>query len=156
MGVNPVRKVRFRGNLSIKYKWEQLLYRSYKEFAPIRKGAGALPHGEAGLSKGVKRQRLNQKRIKKSEFQKKVYQVVKKIAPGKTMTYKEVAEAVGSPQAWRAVGNVLNKNSDPEIPCHRVIRADGKIGGYNKGVKKKILILRKEARLHNKFQSLQR
>ncbi|MCD6093692.1 MAG: MGMT family protein [Candidatus Omnitrophica bacterium] len=94
--------------------------------------------------------------MKKSEFQKKVYQVVKKIAPGKTMTYKEVAEAVGSPQAWRAVGNVLNKNSDPEIPCHRVIRADGKIGGYNKGVKKKISLLRKEARLHNKFQSLER
>ena len=82
--------------------------------------------------------------FKKSEFQGKVYQIVKRIRPGKTMSYKEVAEAVGSPRAWRAVGNILNKNSNPKIPCHRVIRADGEMGGYNKGVKKKILLLRKE------------
>ena len=85
-----------------------------------------------------------------NEFQEKVHQIVRKIRPGKTMSYKEVAEAAGSPQAWRAVGNVLNKNSDPKIPCHRVIRSNGGIGGYNKGVKNKILLLRKES-LYGKF-----
>ncbi|XOA43006.1 MAG: MGMT family protein [Candidatus Nealsonbacteria bacterium] len=79
-----------------------------------------------------------------SQFQEKVYKVVKKIPKGKTMSYKEVAEKTGSPKAWRAVGNVLNKNRNPEIPCHRVIRSDGKVGGYFLGAKKKIALLRKE------------
>ena len=60
------------------------------------------------------------------------------------MTYKEVAELAGRPKAWRAVGNILNKNKDPKIPCHRVIRSDGKIGGYNRGSKKKLKRLREE------------
>ena len=81
---------------------------------------------------------------KMSKFQEKVYRVVKKIPAGKTMSYKEVAGAAGSPKAWRAVGNILHKNKNPEIPCHRVIRSDGKIGGYNKGSKKKVALLKKE------------
>ena len=85
-----------------------------------------------------------------TKFQKKVYQVVKKIPAGKMMTYKEVAEKAGFPKAWRAVGNVLNRNSDPEIPCHRVIRSDGKIGGYNRGTKKKIALLKKEGALDSR------
>ena len=60
------------------------------------------------------------------------------------MTYKEVAAKAGSPGAYRAVGNILNKNFDPKIPCHRVIRSDGKIGGYNRGEEAKIVILKKE------------
>jgi O-6-methylguanine DNA methyltransferase len=55
-----------------------------------------------------------------------------------------VAELTGRPRAWRAVGNILNKNRDLKIPCHRVIRSDGKIGGYNRGIKKKIALLKKE------------
>ena len=84
--------------------------------------------------------------FKKSDlkFSEKVYQVVKKIRRGKTMSYKEVAEAAGFPRAWRAVGNVLNKNKNSEIPCHRVIRSNGKIGGYNKGSEKKVSLLEKE------------
>ena len=57
------------------------------------------------------------------------------------MTYKQVAKLAGKPMAYRAVGNILNKNHDTAIPCHRVIRSDGKIGGYNKGIKKKKEIL---------------
>lgn len=79
-----------------------------------------------------------------SLFQKKVYEVVKKIPRGDFLTYKKVAEKAGFPMAWRAVGNVLNKNKNPKIPCHRVIRSDGKIGGYNKGVKRKRSLLKKE------------
>ena len=84
------------------------------------------------------------KRKLKPEFSEKVHRVVKKIHRGETMSYKEVAEAAGSPRAWRAVGNILNKNKNSEIPCHRVIRSDGKIGGYNKGAEKKVLLLKKE------------
>lgn len=79
-----------------------------------------------------------------NSFQKKVYKVVSKIPKGRVMSYKEVAELSGSPKAWRAVGNILNKNRNKNIPCHRVIRSDGKIGGYNKGIKKKITLLKKE------------
>ncbi len=60
------------------------------------------------------------------------------------MTYKEVAKMAGNEKATRAVGNILNKNQDLKIPCHRVIRSDGKAGGYNKGSQKKIEILKKE------------
>ncbi|KKQ22597.1 MAG: 6-O-methylguanine-DNA methyltransferase-like protein [Candidatus Moranbacteria bacterium GW2011_GWF2_37_11] len=77
-------------------------------------------------------------------FRSKVFDVVREIPKGKTLTYKQVAEKVGSPKAYRAVGNILNKNFDPEIPCHRVIRSDGKIGGYNRVEDKKREILEKE------------
>jgi len=60
-------------------------------------------------------------------------------------TYKQVALASGSPLAWRAVGNILNKNKDSQIPCHRVIKSNGKIGGYNRGAKKKRILLKKES-----------
>lgn len=77
-------------------------------------------------------------------FQEKVYAVVKKIPEGKTLTYKQVAEKIGMPKAYRAVGNILNKNYDPKIPCHRVVRSDGKTGGYNRGSEGKAKILAKE------------
>lgn len=57
------------------------------------------------------------------------------------MTYKQVAILAGRPKAFRAVGNILNKNYDPKIPCHRVIRSDGKTGGYNRGASQKAKIL---------------
>ena len=69
----------------------------------------------------------------KMTFQDQVYAVVKKIPRGKVLTYKEVARRVGRPKAYRAVGNILNGNRDPKVPCHRVIRSDGKIGGYRDG-----------------------
>lgn len=77
-------------------------------------------------------------------FGDKVKEIVKKIPKGKVLTYREVAKMAGSPKAFRAVGNILNKNYDPKIPCHRVIRSDGKTGGYNRGASKKVLLLKKE------------
>ena len=78
-------------------------------------------------------------------FREKVFQVVKKIPAGEFLTYKMVAKLAGRPRAWRAVGNVLNKNRDfKTIPCHRVIKSDGKIGGYRYGTKRKITLLKKE------------
>lgn len=78
-------------------------------------------------------------------FKQKVYEIVSRIPKGKVMTYKEVAKKAGRPNAYRAVGNILNKNPDTKkVPCHRVIRSDGKVGGYAKGTKTKIAILKKE------------
>mgnify|MGYP001581770614 FL=1 len=81
-------------------------------------------------------------------FTEKVYNVTKKIPKGSVLTYKEVAKLAGNPKAVRAVGTILSKNFNPEIPCHRVIRSDGKMGGYNRGgVNKKLAILKKEKAL---------
>lgn len=78
------------------------------------------------------------------KFKQKVLKVVSKIPKGKTLTYKQVAQKAWGPRAWRAVGNILNKNYDPKVPCHRVIKSDGTLGGYNKGTKEKLKKLKKE------------
>jgi O-6-methylguanine DNA methyltransferase len=79
------------------------------------------------------------------KFTEQVYDVVCKIPEGKYMTYKEVAAKIGRPNASRAVGTPLSKNYFPDVPCHRVIRTDGKMGGYNRGgVETKLEILKKE------------
>jgi len=88
---------------------------------------------------------MQKKSLKKQmTFSQKVYEVVSRIPKGKVLTYQEVAELAGKPKGWRAVGNILKKNRDKKIPCHRVIMSDGKIGGYNKGEKKKEYLLCKE------------
>jgi methylated-DNA-[protein]-cysteine S-methyltransferase len=80
-------------------------------------------------------------------FKEKVFAVVRKIPAGKVMTYKQVAAKIGKPGAARAVGSALKTNFDPGIPCHRIIRSDGGMGGYNRGLKNKIAILKKEGAL---------
>ena len=77
-------------------------------------------------------------------FKQKVLEVVRKIPKGKTLSYKEVAKRAGHALASRAVGAIMRANHDKSVPCHRVIRSDGTLGGYNGGIKKKIEILRKE------------
>jgi O-6-methylguanine DNA methyltransferase len=77
-------------------------------------------------------------------FKEKVFEIVKDIPKGKTMTYAEVARKAGAPKAYRAVGNILKMNYDQAIPCHRVICSDGKIGGYNRGGKRKEELLKEE------------
>lgn len=69
-------------------------------------------------------------------FSEKVKAVVAKIPKGKVMTYKEVAKKAGNEKAARAIGTIMSKNFDPNVPCHRVIRSDGKIGNYNRGGEK--------------------
>lgn len=80
----------------------------------------------------------------KTGFAQKVFAVVRRIPRGKTMTYKQVAAKAGSPGASRAVGNILNANYDTAIPCHRVVRSDGRAGGYNRGARRKLSLLRLE------------
>ena len=81
---------------------------------------------------------------KLSAFQQKVYTVVKQIPPGQVLTYQQVAIKLGQPQAARAVGNALNKNPFRTVPCHRVIRSDGRIGGFNRGTPRKAALLKQE------------
>ena len=85
-------------------------------------------------------------------FTEKVYNVVLKIPAGKTLTYKQVAKAAGSPNAFRAVGNIMGKKCDPNIPCHRVTKADGSAGGYAFGTNKKKHLLNKEKNGHTTFK----
>lgn len=79
-----------------------------------------------------------------TKFQEKIYEIASKIPKGETMTYKEVAIKAGRPKAYRAVGNILNKNRNPAVFCHRVIRSDGQPGGYAWGVSKKLALLKRE------------
>ena len=82
------------------------------------------------------------------KFADTVRAAVRSIPKGETRSYKEVATAAGNPNAARAVGMIMSKNFDPAIPCHRVIRSDGKMSGYNRGgAKTKERILRRERRL---------
>lgn len=80
-------------------------------------------------------------------FKEKVLQVVARIPEGQTLSYKEVAIRAGSPGAYRAVGNIMNKNRNPKVPCHRVIKSDGLAGGYASGTAAKVKILKKEGAL---------
>jgi methylated-DNA-[protein]-cysteine S-methyltransferase len=74
-------------------------------------------------------------------FNARVYNLTRKVPKGKVTTYAEIAREMGT-RGYRAVGNALNKAEG--IPCHRVIRSDGTVGGYAHGTKKKIEMLRKE------------
>ena len=71
-------------------------------------------------------------KLKGTEFQLKVWIEIKKIPKGNVKTYKEIAEIIGNPNSARAVANACGKNPFLiEIPCHRVIRSDGGLGGYS-------------------------
>ena len=88
-----------------------------------------------------------------TEFQKKVWNEIKKIPRGSTLTYKELAKKIDKPRAYRAVANACAKNPlIIEIPCHRVIRSDGLLGGYSGkgGIQKKRQLLIEEG--FNKFK----
>src|SRR3989344_4401765 len=77
-------------------------------------------------------------------FSEKCYDLLRKVPRGKVTTYKIIAKKLGT-KAYRAVGNAMNKNPySPNVPCHRVVNSDGKIGGFALGVKNKIKILEKE------------
>ena len=85
--------------------------------------------------------------MKATKFQLKVWKYLKTIPKGSVKTYKQVAIALKSPKSARAVANACGKNPyAPKIPCHRVIRSDGSLGGYSGigGIKTKLRLLRSE------------
>ena len=85
--------------------------------------------------------------LKGTKFQIKVWNYLKTIPTGQVRSYLEVAKAINKPKAARAVANAVGKNPNaPKIPCHRVIRSDGSLGGYSGpgGIKTKKKLLKKE------------
>lgn len=86
--------------------------------------------------------------MQKTTFADLVRDAVRQIPKGETRTYGEVAAAIGRPGAARAVGTVMKGNYDPTVPCHRVVRSDGKVGAYNRGgSREKERLLRAEGAL---------
>ncbi len=82
--------------------------------------------------------------MSKKSFSEKCYELLRKVPRGKVTTYKILAEKLKT-KAYRAVGNAMNKNPyAPKVPCHRVVKSDGKVGGFALGKRKKILMLKKE------------
>ncbi len=81
----------------------------------------------------------------KTRFEREVLVATFKIPKGKVSTYKRIAEKVGRPRAYRAVGNALHKNPlAPVVPCHRVVKSDGTFGGEKKGAESRRNVLEKE------------
>jgi len=84
-------------------------------------------------------------RVKRISFSDKVYALCKKIPKGKITTYKIIGRELGRRgQIYRAVGVALNKNKSKSVPCHRVVKSTGNIGGFARGVNVKIKLLKKE------------
>ncbi|MCH7568585.1 MAG: MGMT family protein [Nanoarchaeota archaeon] len=82
--------------------------------------------------------------LKQKSFNERCYNILRKVPKGKVVTYKQIAEKLGT-KAYRAVGNAMNKNPHaPIVPCHRVINSDGKVGGFASGTQNKIKMLKKE------------
>lgn len=79
-----------------------------------------------------------------TRFELSVFKAAEKIPRGRISTYSAIAKAIGKPRAARAVGNALNKNPFARVPCHRVVKSDGSVGGFAHGTKKKAALLSKE------------
>ena len=85
--------------------------------------------------------------LKGTKFEVKVWEYLKTIPKGQIRTYKQVAKAIKRPLSYRAVANAIAKNPySPLIPCHRVIKSDGSVGGYSGkgGVRTKVKLLKSE------------
>ena len=97
---------------------------------------------------------INERKCYGTKFQLAVWKEIAKIKPGKTKTYSELANILGKPKSARAVANACGKNPYPgPIPCHRVIRSDGSLGGYSGagGIETKRKLLLNERDSFKKF-----
>jgi methylated-DNA-[protein]-cysteine S-methyltransferase len=89
-------------------------------------------------------------KLEGTDFQLSVWKELLKIPAGKTRTYKEIALAIGKPNSSRAVANACAQNPyAPDVPCHRVVRSDGSLGGYSAdgGMERKRELLDMESKL---------
>lgn len=77
-------------------------------------------------------------------FAARVLNAVRRIPPGRVATYGDVAAMAGRPRAWRAVGNIMAGTTAPGVPCHRVVAAAGRLGGYGNHIDLKRNLLRAE------------
>jgi methylated-DNA-[protein]-cysteine S-methyltransferase len=95
---------------------------------------------------------------KKHSFSQKCYSLLRKVPRGKVTTYKILAHALKT-KAYRTVGNAMNKNPyAPTVPCHRVVKSNGEVGGFAHGTRKKIKMLKKEgiSIKNNKIEDLEK
>ena len=83
-----------------------------------------------------------------SRFSDKCYSLLKKVPKGKVTTYKVLARALNT-KAYRAVGNTMNKNPHKDVPCHRVVKSTGDVGGFASGTREKTKLLKKESVIIN-------
>jgi methylated-DNA-[protein]-cysteine S-methyltransferase len=80
-----------------------------------------------------------------TKFQSECYEALKKVPKGKVITYAGLAREIGKPKAHRAVGNAMNKNPfAPKVPCHRVVKSNGELGGFADDINVKIKRLHEE------------
>jgi O-6-methylguanine DNA methyltransferase len=79
-----------------------------------------------------------------SPFVSRVLSLVRRVPPGRVATYGDIARAAGRPRAWRAVGNIMRDCTAEDVPCHRVIAACGRLGGYGGNLPLKRALLRAE------------
>ena len=80
-----------------------------------------------------------------TKFQSECYEALKKVPKGKVSTYAGLAREIGKPKAHRAVGNAMNKNPfAPKVPCHRVVKSNGELGGFADDINVKIKRLHEE------------
>ncbi len=96
------------------------------------------------MGREMRKGRKNKTESGSDPFASLVFAACAKIPRGKVSTYSDLARAISHPYAARAVGNTLNKNRSRFVPCHRVVRSDGCIGGFAHGTEKKIEMLRHE------------
>ena len=83
-------------------------------------------------------------------FEEKTWKLLSKIPSGRVSTYKEIAIALGNPKAARAIGNSCNANPfSPRVPCHRVVKSNGSLGGYAKGSAKARLLKKEGIEIKN-------
>jgi AraC family transcriptional regulator of adaptative response/methylated-DNA-[protein]-cysteine methyltransferase len=89
--------------------------------------------------------------VQGTAFQERIWQALRAIPPGETLTYGELAAAAGSPGAVRAAGTACGANHVPVlIPCHRITRSDGSVGGYAYGTERKAELLAREKGEHDR------
>jgi AraC family transcriptional regulator of adaptative response/methylated-DNA-[protein]-cysteine methyltransferase len=85
--------------------------------------------------------------VRGTAFQQRVWQALRAVPAGETVSYARIAERIGAPKAVRAVAQACGANAlAVAIPCHRVVRSDGAISGYRWGVERKRALLEREAR----------
>jgi len=117
--------------------------RSQKGVRPFLTKRGLTPFGLQRRPPGITPEAW----ARLTDFQRRVYAAICRIPPGETRSYQWVAERIGRPRAARAVGHALHRNPfAPTVPCHRVVRADGSLGGYAGGLAKKRELLHAERR----------
>lgn len=88
---------------------------------------------------------MKKKALKISPFAALVYAAAQRVPRGRVATYSALAKAIGLPGASRAIGNALHRNPfAPKVPCHRIVRSDGSLGGFASGPAKKARLLRQE------------